>query len=309
MKKYTIFILLVLLFSVVHSQDVIKGGQKSISDSLLMELGAAKANSARELKAARDSVNTLISKIGGLEKDNSELNKSIKRLNGVRIGSLEKERDQKVDSIRILKDTISSREKQIADLGKAATINEIKKRSEGAQSVYDQIGLYYQNGTLDDLIRSSTKRSAERDVKLVGDNVNARKKIQYLQLYFSAQEVFEEKYDEQKVKRVETSLNGITEKSQLLDSLKTKLSNYSRCSGALSKAIENIIAFDKTFTANDDYTQEKKLGGDLAKLAWYIRNYHFNFYDYPYLAGKILEIIKIKQIDANTDLTDFLSKF
>ena len=81
-----------------------------------------------------------------------------------------------------------------------------------------------------------------------------------------------------------------------------KLSKYKLCSEGLKTTIDKILEIDKKFVANDDYTQKTKLNDVLAEIAWYFRNYRFNFIDYPYLSEVVLEIIKLKQKDANTDI-------
>ncbi len=93
-----------------------------------------------------------------------------------------------------------------------------------------------------------------------------------------------------------------------MKNLTDKLKNYDLCCDGLKTANNKIIEIDKKFTTNDDYSQETKLQDILIELAWYFRNYRFNFTDYPYLSDIVLEIMKLKQKDTNADIKDLLEK-
>ena len=69
--------------------------------------------------------------------------------------------------------------------------------------------------------------------------------------------------------------------------------------------IDKIIEKDKKFIANDREDKDQKLTAVLFELTGYFRNYQFDFQDYPYLSKIILEILKSKQNDANSDITKF----
>ncbi len=90
--------------------------------------------------------------------------------------------------------------------------------------------------------------------------------------------------------------------------MKENLEMYKLRNEGLNIAITKIIELDKKFVANDDYTQNTKLLDILAELSWYFRNYRFNFIDYPYLSNIVLDIMKLKQKNANADISDLLSK-
>jgi hypothetical protein len=320
-KKYAIFLFLMSAFSAAYSQDVIAELKKLTltNDSLQKELKSVRENSAKELQACKDSTDRLAgankaiasdlnNDIEQLKKDTAEVYKQIKKLDKSNIKGLETTVQQKADSIKLLKDTINSQIAQISSAKIDAAKRENEKFEAGRQNVYSQMRTIYQNETFDDLIRHTTKESVDLDLQLVGDKDQAGKKLLDLQTYFAGQQMLREKYDEQNIKAIQTRLNGIAERSELLDALKKRLSNYKLCSDGLKTTIGKINDYDKKFTANDDYTQKTKLTDILTEFSSYFRNYYFNFSDYPHLSDIVLEIMALKQKDTNTDISALLSK-
>ena len=307
--------------SALYSQEgIIKEFQKLTleNDSLKKELEHSRLNSTKELQTANDSiarlntirkseVSILNNKIGNLEKDTAQLSKQIKNLDKNNIESLKMQLQQKRDSIYLLVGVIKERDKQIATLKSEGVRKEQEKYNNGQQNVYNQIGQIYQQNTLDSLIAYSTPKSVERDLQLVGNNAEAMRKLQYLQIYFTVQQVLKQRYDEDMVKNAQEKANTIPQ-SYLVKNLNDKLRTYKLSRDGLIVTIGKIIELDKKFIANDDHTQEAKLQDVLSKLSWYFRNYRFNFIDYPYLSDIVLEIMKQKQKDANSDVSRFLEK-
>ena len=138
-------------------------------------------------------------------------------------------------------------------------------------------------------------------MSIVGDKTVVQQKLLSLQKYFNSEQVLNEKYSEQRVENALIQLKSI-EQTELVLKLIDKLSKYKLCNDGLKTTIDKILEIDKKFVANDDYTQETKWKDISSELAWYFRNYRFNFIDYPYLSEIVLEIIKLKQKDANTDI-------
>lgn len=309
MKKFMIFGLLLFGFSAAYSQDLIKEVKllTLANDSLQRELNLARENSNKELQTAKDSIKRLHTSNDRLEKDKTNLNEQVKKLDKKNIKSLETKLQQKTDSINILKDSIRKKEEQITSIKNESKIKEPEKYKEGQQNVYGQIGQQYQTGSLDDLIKYSTQQSVQRDLQLIGNNEDAGKKLKELQIYFASQQLLGERYDEEKVKNAQVQLNNINQ-SVLVKNLNDKLGKYKLCNDGLKTTIGKIIELDKKFTANNDETQGTKLQDVLSQLSWYFYNYRFNFTDYPFLSGIILEIMKLKQKNANATINDFSSK-
>ncbi len=143
---------------------------------------------------------------------------------------------------------------------------------------------------------------------LIGDNLIAKQKLQDLKKYFDAYSVLENIFDVQKLLKAQIQLKSITEKSDLVKKLIISTGEYELRSIALKKTIGKIVEFDKTVIANNDETEKIKFQQIVVEIAWYIRNYRFNFIDYPYLASIVLEIMIKKQGNANADISDLFSK-
>lgn len=320
MKIIIISLFLVCGCSTAYSQDLIKEIQKLTlaNDSLQKALKSEKDNSKNIIITANENISSLNNshqtevlklkdQIKKLENDTNNLHKEIVKLDRKKFDALEIQVQQKTDSIILLKDTINRKQSQInLDKQKSDSIAQ-KRYQEGQLSIYNQIGQTYQSKNLDALINSSTKLSVERDLPLVGNNAEAKQKLQDLQKYFAVQQILDEKYDEQKLKNAQTQLNTITQ-SDLVKKLNAKFISYKLSTDGLKETIDKIIEIDKKFVANNDDTQKLKLQEILTELSWYFRNYRFNFNDYPYLSNIVLEIMTQKQKDANTDVTGFLTK-
>ncbi len=321
MKKIAILALFSCCITAAYSQDCFDkiATQAVAIDSLQKKLSLEKGISEQKLQAANDSITRLITahtteisnfktKIGKLESDTANLNKQIKKLDKNNINKLESQLNQKTDSISQLKVTIIAKDNRISVINEESIKKEEKKYAEGQQNVYREIGSVYESKSFDDLIISSTKQSVERDLLLIGDNNRAKQKLQNLKNYFDAHSILEKKFDAQKLQNAQSQLHNITDKSALVDELNKSIKDYELCSTALKKKIIKIIEIDKILIVTDDYTQEMILKEILYELAWYFRNYHFNFTEYPYLSDIVLEIMNLKQKDADADISDFLSK-
>jgi len=263
-------------------------------------------NSAHSIEIAK-----LNEQLKVLEIEKSELNKKIKTLEST-VAELNKnkikvERDNlqaKCDSLILkvteLNNLISTKDKQIAQEKELGQQKSIQEKEKGKSEILNQIIQTY-NKPLDELIINTTLKSVERDMSIVGDKTVVKQKLLNLQKYFNSEQVLNEKYSEQKVENAITQLKSI-EQTELMLKLSDKLSKYKLCNDGLKTTIDKILEIDKKFVANDEYTQKTKLNDVLAEIAWYFRNYRFNFIDYPYLSEVVLEIIKLKQKDANTDI-------
>ena len=313
--------MLVCGFSAVYSQDLIKEFKKLTleNDSLLKELKRERENSVKDLQASNDSIVHLIAtnktevsslneNIGKLQKDTADLIKQIKKFDKNNIKNLESLVQQKADSIHILTGTIKSKDGQIANLKIDEAKKQQEKYNEGVQNVYNQIGQIYLIENFDHLIEYSTPKTVERDLQLVGNgNAELTKKLKALQIYFVAQQVLEERYNEQNVKKAQGQLSIISP-SNLIQTLNVNLGNYKLCNAGLQTTIGKIVELDKKFDANNEDTQKTKLRDILFELSWYFRNYRFNFSDYPYLSNIVLEIMKLKQQNANANISNLLDK-
>lgn len=314
MKKIIVVILIMFGVSNAYTQDLIKEIQKLTlaNDSLQKQVIKPLNDSILKLNSAHSNeIAKLNEQLKALENEKSELNKKIKTLEST-VAELNKnkikvERDTlqaKCDSLKLkvteLNNLISTKDKQIAQEKELGQQKSIQEKEKGKSEILNQIIQTY-NKPLDELIINTTLKSVERDMSIVGDKTVVQQKLLNLQKYFNSEHVLNEKYSEQKVENAITQLKSI-EQTELVLKLSDKLSKYKLCNDGLKTTIDKILEIDKKFVANDEYTQKTKLNDVLAEIAWYFRNYRFNFIDYPYLSEIVLEIIKLKQKDANTDI-------
>lgn len=320
MKKIIVIILIVFGVSNAYTQDLIKEIQKLTlaNDSLQKQVIKPLNDSILKLNSAHSNeIAKLNEQLKALESEKSELNKKIKTLESsvaeLNKNKIKVERDNlqaKCDSLIIrvkeLENLISAKDKQIAQEKELGQQKSIQEKENGKSEILNLIIQTY-NKPLDELIINTNIKSVERDMSIVGDKSIVQQKLLSLQQYFNSEQVLNEKYSEQRVENALTQLKSI-EQTELVLKLIDKLSKYKLCNDGLKSTIDKILEIDKKFVANDEYTQKTKLNDVLAEIAWYFRNYRFNLIDYPYLSEIVLEIIKLKQKDANTDIATFKEK-
>lgn len=316
MKKFIVFILVIFCFSTAYTQDLIKEIQKLTlaNDSLQKQVikplndSIVKLNSVNSIEIAK-----LNGQVKALEIEKSELNKKNKTLESsvsdLNTNKIKIERDNlqtKFDSLTIkvteLNNQVSIKDKKIIQEKELCEQKSIQEKGKGKQEVLSLIIQMY-NIPFDELIKNSTIKTVERDMSIVGNKTEVLQKLSSLQIYFISELVLSEKYSEQKVQNAITQLKSI-EQTELVLKLTDLLSKYKLCNDGLKTTIDKILEIDKIFVANDEYTQKTKLNDVLNELAWFFRNYRFNFTDYPYLTEIVLEVIKLKQKDANTDIAN-----
>lgn len=320
MKKIIVVILIMFGVSNAYTQDLIKEIQKLTlaNDSLQKQVIKPLNDSILKLNSAHSNeIAKLNEQLKALESEKSELNKKIKTLESsvaeLNKNKIKVERDNlqaKCDSLIIrvkeLENLISAKDKQIAQEKELGQQKSIQEKENGKSEILNLIIQTY-NKPLDELIINTNIKSVERDMSIVGDKSIVQQKLLSLQQYFNSEQVLNEKYSEQRVENALTQLKSI-EQTELVLKLIDKLSKYKLCNDGLKSTIDKILEIDKKFVANDEYTQKTKLNDVLAEIAWYFRNYRFNLIDYPYLSEIVLEIIKLKQKDANTDIATFKEK-
>lgn len=320
MKKILVVILIMFGVSNAYTQDLIKEIQKltltndslqkqvikPLNDSMLKLISSHNNEIAKlneQLKDIGNEKSELHKKINTLESTVADLNKNKIK---VERDNLQAKCDSFIIKVRELENLISEKDKQIAqekELGKQKSIQEKEK---GKDEMLNIIIQSY-NLPLNELIIKSTIKSVERDMSIVVDKTVVQQKLLSLQKYFNSEQVLNEKYSEQRVETALIQLKSI-EQTELVLILIDKLGKYKLCNEGLKKTIDTIIEIDKKFVANDEYTQKTKLNDILAEFAWYFRNYRFNFSEYPYLSEIVMQIVKNKQKDANTNIANLKEK-
>lgn len=316
MKKVIVVVL--IMFSVLnaHAQDLIKEIQKLTleNDSLQKQVIKPLNDSIVKLTSShRDQIVKLNEQLKSLEKDKGELNKknedigsSLSELNRSKIklerDSLKFKCDSLINKLKDAQENISKQKKLVDEERELFNQKASQEKDNGKSEIRNQIIQTYTK-PLDELIINSTIKSVERDMSIVGDKTVVQQKLLSLQIYFNAQQVLNEKFSEQRVTYALNQLKSL-EQTALVLKLNDKLVKYKLvCYDGLKTTIDKIIEIDKKFVANDDFTQKEKLKDVMGEIAWFIRNYKFDLMEYPYLSSIVLEVIKLKEKDANSDVS------
>lgn len=248
-------------------------------------------------KALTDTIKSLKSSLASLEKFKEQ-----KKSNDAQLET----KNNLIASLRAQlseKDTLIATTKQQGDQ-KARSENESGKK----EALANLVNTYKK--PFDDLIKSSSQESVQRDIKLVGNNTQVQQVLNELQIYFNAKELLAQKFDMAQLKNTQTQLKPSTPNSALRDRLKESISKYQTFNEGLKKVLNELVKLDKleSATGMGDEIQKLKFNKIMIELSAFIFDYDFNFKDYPYLSDIVLEIIKRKQPNADADITDLLVK-
>ena len=287
MKKIVILIAFLCLVSVANSQDLVK----SLQDSII-KLNADNDNLNKKNKKLEKKVDKLSGKKLKIQRDS--LQKQVKELR-VKNSELELNISKKEEECKINAEKIKRLEK------------EQKQQIDELDKVYDKIAKTY-NMPFDQLIEVFIEKSMQRDLLLLAEkNDAASKKLQELQNYFAAEQILAGAYDAKKVENAQTQISKI-EQSEKVKNLYDKLRIYNLYNAGLKTTIGDILEIDKNEKIlTDDYAEKMKKQDILFQIAEYCRNY-YDFIEYPYLYGIIMEIIRIKSKDAYADIKHLLDK-
>lgn len=317
MKKVIVVVLIMFSVFNAHAQEeLIKGIQKLTleNDSLQKQVIKPLNDSIVKLTSThRDQIAKLTEQIRSLEQDKSELSRKNKDL-GSTITDLNKNKiklerdslkincDSLINKLKDAQENISKQKKLVDEERERCKHKTSQEKDIGKREILNQIIQTYTK-PLDELIINSTIKSVERDISIVGDKTVVQQKLLSLQIYFNAEQVLNEKFSEQRVTYALNQLKSL-EQTALVLKLNDKLTKYKLvCYDGLKTTIDKIIEIDKKFVANDDFTQKEKLKDVMGEIAWFIRNYKFDLMEYPNLSSIVLEVIKLKEKDANSDVS------
>ena len=302
MKKIVVFTLILCCFCSAYSQDFREEYNRQVIKIDSLE---------KVIKEKEKQFDEYDSKN---KKNLAVLSDSIKKLKSFEKFRKEKKTyddqlKQKDESIALLNRQISEKDGQISEERKKSEQKAREEKENGKNEILANIENSYK-GQLDDLLKSSTKQSVQRDMKLVGNNPEVKAVLSDLEKYFNAQELLSKKFDAAQIKTAEAQLNQIDRKSALLDELMEILENYQTFNNGLKETVEKLIENDRQFSVAGmgSDIQKQKLTKILSEISSYIFDYDFNFTDYPYLSDVVLEIIKRKQPEPDADIGDLLRK-
>lgn len=309
-------------FYSAHSQDFIAEFKKMtlINDSLQNQVIKPLQDSLLKVKNSNPSdVVKLQGQVNILEKDKENLNKKIKDLEKdiaiLNKTTVKTERDSLLKLVERLRTNIAELNQKMQD--KDVQINTEKQnceqrakneRENGKKDILEKLVSCYTNKKFDDLIKTTTKLSVQRDMQFVKNNDTVKLVLSDLETYFIAEELLAKKIDAVQIKNMQIQLGQIKQQSILLDKLKENIEYYKNYNEELKKAINNLVDLDKRKVAGSDTEiRNMKFQNILSELANYMYNY-YDYANYPYLSGIVLEIIVRKKPNADANISDLLIK-
>jgi carboxypeptidase C (cathepsin A) len=304
MRIIILFLLITSCCNNLYSQDYFGEIKKQAVeiDSLKREIKSNNQNSEKRLQHVSEVINILQMEIQAFQKDSVEIHNYLNEK-----PKIEDQIKQKTDSLRLLKIEISDTKQKIYDKNREWENKAEERYKEGQQNVYAKfVSIYNGYKSFTDLITATTELSVERDLSLFANSEGPKQKLKDLHRYFASLKVLNEKYNEQRRTFAINQLDSISQKSELIDKLRTNLIDYKICSEGLKKSIESIIQIDNREKVNNPEIQKLKLEKILSILSTYIFNFNFNMNDYPYLSNILVEIIKRKQPNADADISDLV---
>ena len=216
---------------------------------------------------------------------------------------------QKTDSLTSLQKEISEKDKQITAEKQKGEQKARENYDAGRNEILATITNSYKSKSFEELLNSSTKESAQRDLQLFQNQTEIKQILSDIEKYFNAKELLAAKLDTVQIKNVQNQLGQVKQKSTVLDKLKEIIGNYQTFNDGFKETIRKIMALDnKVEASSNKEVQKKKLDKILAEISSYIFSFDFNFSDYPYLSDIFLEIIKRKQPNPDADISYLLNK-
>lgn len=336
MIKFIVLALFVCGFSTAYSQvnltieqyDSMRNEQKLLAEKNIQLKDSIRnlaTNSANDFKKVNDSISDLHKsykqELKKLVAEKKELNKELitanKKVDDLQKNKIIIERDSlqnlvneiKSDNLK-LADKIKYKDLEIANVKQQGEQKVHQEKENGKREALANLVNTYKDKPFDDLIKFSSKESVQRDILLVGNNLDVKLVLNDLLIYFNAKEQLTKKFDAIQTKNAKTQLNQIKQKSTLLDKLKENIDNYQIFNDGLTDMLNYIIKIDIDFKGEgmDEDTHKVKFNKIMSEISSYIFNYDSNFTDFPYLSDIILEIIKLKEPNTDADISDLLKK-
>ncbi|HQV85236.1 MAG: hypothetical protein IPH89_00195 [Bacteroidetes bacterium] len=306
MKKVVFIILILCEFSSAFAQnqnDFVDRFSKQVIeiDSLKKIVKAEKDSTQQQRKlnhTLQDTLRRLRSDLASLE----EFKKEKKNIDSLL--------RQKADSITSLQKEISEKDNQITAENQKSEKKAREENEKGKNEILTTIVNSYKNKSFEELLKSPTKQSAQRDAELIKNSTELKQILADVEKYFSAKELLDVKLDAVQIKSHQIQLEQIKRESALLSKLKETIGNYQVFNEGLKETLGKIVVLDKAEAVSgmSKEIQRKKFDKILAEISAYIFNYDFNFSNYPYLSDIFLEIIKRKQPNPDADISDLLKR-
>jgi hypothetical protein len=147
---------------------------------------------------------------------------------------------KKADSIVLLKADISEKDKQIITERQKSEQKAREEYENGKNEILTTIINSYKNKSFDDLLKSATKESVQRDFQLLQNQTEVKQTLYDLEKYFSAKELLDFKFDPVRITNAQNQLSLIKPESALVNELKKKIGNYQTFNIGFKETLENI---------------------------------------------------------------------
>jgi hypothetical protein len=217
---------------------------------------------------------------------------------------------RKTDSIGLYKVTILEKDKQIAIEKQTGEQKAIEQNEKGKNEILATLINGYKNKTFDELLKSSSKQTVQRDLLLIQNPAEVKQLLNDIDTYFDAKESLSTKLDVVQIKSVLSQLQQIKQHSVSISKLKEVIENYPTYNDGLKETFGKLVALDqsKAVSGMSKEVQKKKLDVIFSELSLFIFNYDFNFSDYPYLSNIFVELVNRKVSNADADISDLSNK-
>jgi len=300
MKNIYTLLVFMLGYGVLYSQEN-PNNSGSNNDCLKMV-----AEQGVTISKQKDTIKALAKVVLRLQKDSMDFHKENAKLKE-EVASLDKKslKNENInlkDSIVRLNDTMKRYKETLRTERSAQKERDNEKYQKGEQFIINKIAETYSGNDFEQLIKMR-QNPIGRDLDLIG---SSNKNLNDLNVFFSAKNVLNERYDKKRVDESRANLTKLPQ-TQSVKVMDDALKYYVYCFEELKKVVVEIIEIDKHETARE-YEEIQKLKREkiIGRLADYIFNYRFSFEKYPYLANIVTEILDRKYSDPDADISDLL---
>lgn len=293
-----------------HINDSLQKAAKSLENKLaIMQSDTVKlGKQLRSLQSQnaliaryQDSIDILNNKTKEVKTLKDKLAKEVKKNRSVKEEKIKLEQ-----TVKLLKDTIRLKNDGMVRLEKAKTAAVLQAKEEGYAVALNVVENFFNKDF--DLLAQIVNRNMLNQFGDIVHNKSVKVKIAHLKTFVVASEALSQRYSKD---IVDMSLHQLATipTTPGVEALRTKLNDYKLCNDALKETLLKIQNYnDKTGKTFFDSDKEIKRTKIMTYLSDYIYNYEFNFTDYPYLAGIVIEVMNAIYRDSDTNIKGIIDK-
>ncbi len=264
------------------------------------------------IRQYQDSIDLLNKDIAALNKDITKKEKDIKNLDNSltkekkKNNTVKEEKAKLERQVNLLYDTIQLKNEAMAQLEQANAIAVMQAHDKGYADALKVIKLFFNNDF--DLLTETVNRDMLNQYRTIVQDKAVQDRIRHLSIFLSAREALEQKYNKG---NIDTRLRELATipATPRVEALRTKLKDFQMCNVALKATLLDIQRYNKDMgVAVNEKESKTKRAKIMTYLSDYIYNYEFNFTDYPYLAGIVIEVMNAFYRDSDTDINGIINK-